>query len=491
MTGVNDLAERVAHFSSLKLLVIGDVMLDRFIYGAVDRISPEAPIPIFQVQREAQMPGGAANVARNALALGANVALISVVGDDRAAQAIEAHFARQQGAHLSLVRSWARTTTVKTRYVAAGQQLLRADEEHKQPLQAADEDTLLERAQAAIQGCDAVAVSDYAKGVLTDRVLSTLFARARAAGKPIICDPKSSNFSRYAGCTVLTPNARELAAASGAPCATDTEVEHAGAKILAVTEIGGLLVTRSEQGLSFLMRGQTPVHIRTAAREVFDVSGAGDTALAVFALAVASGGGFEAAAILSNAAAGIAVGKAGTAVVQPEELLAAVSDVQGTRRPGKIRSAAMLADEVAGWRARGLKVGFTNGCFDILHAGHVALLRQARAQCDRLIVAVNADASVRRLKGPTRPVNAEAQRAEVLQALESVDRLAFFSEDTPLQLIELLRPDVLIKGADYAEDQVVGGGFVKAYGGRVALIPLIPDLSTTNLIRKAAKGQGA
>jgi D-beta-D-heptose 7-phosphate kinase / D-beta-D-heptose 1-phosphate adenosyltransferase len=477
-------------FPRVGLAVLGDLMLDRFVYGSVERISPEAPIPIFAVERESAMPGGAANVARNALALGARVILSGVVGADPAGQELLSLFTREPNATLDAIIAKDRRTTVKTRFTAAGQQMLRADEEQRDLLDAAAEAKLLARWLPALETCNVIALSDYAKGVLTPGIIAQTIARARELRIPVIVDPKASDFKKYAGATMLTPNAKELSLAVKMPVGTDAEAEAAARAALALGVADAILVTRSDKGVTLVPKGGAAFHIPAVAKEVFDVSGAGDTALSVLALALGAGASMQDAAALANLAAGIAVGKAGTAVVRPDELLsAALGPDRATQ--SKIRALERLADDAAGWRARGLKIGFTNGCFDILHAGHVSLLRQARGACDRLIVAVNTDDSIRRLKGPARPVNAAASRAQVLEALEFVDRVIFFAVDTPMALIEGLRPDVLIKGADYAEDQVVGGTFVKSYGGRIALIPLTPDHSTTGIIKRAKLGESA
>lgn len=481
------LQKHIERMAGVKLLVIGDVMLDHFIYGAVERISPEAPIPVLRVEREARMLGGAGNVARNATALGARVSLVATTGDDDAGRAI-AQLAGAEG-QLSgnLVVLPGRRTTVKTRYVAQGQQLLRADCEDAAAIPADVERRLLQTIDGEVKDADAVVISDYAKGMVSRAVAGRAIAAARATGKPVVVDTKAADVEAFRGASLLTPNARELSALTGLSAASNTDVEAASAKLLNDLELGGVVVTRAERGMSVVEHGQPAQHLAAEAREVFDVSGAGDTVLATLALALGAGAPLQEAAALANAAAGIVVGKSGTAVVRADELLRVLraSELQSTQ--DKVMSLDQLLERVASWRTGGLSVGFTNGCFDLLHPGHVSLLVQARAHCDRLIVGLNTDASVRKLKGEGRPVNGETARAVVLAALETVDAVVSFAEDTPLKLIEALRPNVLVKGADYTIDKVVGADVVASYGGRVLLIDLVPGQSTTGTITRMTR----
>jgi len=472
--------------ASVRVLCIGDVMLDRFVYGAVDRVSPEAPIPVLRIEREAQMLGGAGNVVRNIAALGGRATLVATVGDDDAGRSIARLIGDQSGIDASLVTVSGRATTLKLRYVAGNQQLLRADHEQVSALDQDATQRLCAAIESEIADADIVVLSDYAKGVLSPAVIQCACKAAAKAGKLVVADPKSTDFTRYQG-SIVTPNAKELAAASGMPVGDDALVDAAARKVLGTTGAKAILVTRSERGMTLVSKAAGTHHFPTEAREVFDVSGAGDTVLAVFALALGAGGELVDAAALANVAAGIVVGKAGTAVVRPDELAQALhaADLKGPE--AKIRTFDSALDTVARWRARGLKVGFTNGCFDLIHTGHVSLLAQARAACDRLVVGLNTDASVKRLKGPSRPVNTEMARAIVLAALETVDMVVLFDEETPIKLIEAVRPDALIKGADYTVDQVVGAPFVQSYGGRVVLAALTPGQSTSNTIARMAK----
>ncbi len=488
MTG-EELHLALQRLPQARVLCIGDAMLDRFFHGSVSRISPEAPIPVLRIQREASMPGGAGNVVRNLAALGARAAFVSVIGTDAAGAELEKLLDATPSVEASLVVLPGRETTVKTRYIAAGQQLLRADSESEAALPAPARAEVLARSQAAMADCRVLALSDYGKGVLDDEVLAALIAAARARGLAVIVDPKGNDYRRYAGATLVTPNLRELAQASGMPAAGDEQVVAAARKLIADCDIEAVLVTRSAEGMSLVERDGRITHIVAEAREVFDVAGAGDTGVAAVAAALASGLGLEIAARLANLAAGIVVGKTGTAVATLDELRTAIDRHAQSVASAKLMTLEQALSRVGRWRDSGLAIGFTNGCFDLLHPGHVSLLRQARAACDRLIVGLNSDASVQRLKGPTRPVQAEGARAAVLSSLADVDALVVFAEDTPLKLIEALRPDVLVKGADYTESQVVGGDIVKAHGGRVLLAELSPGHSTTSTIKRLAGGQ--
>ena len=486
MTGTSTFLDLLPKFPSVRILCVGDVMLDHFVYGTVERISPEAPVPVLKVNRETHMLGGAGNVARNIAALGARVTLISVVGDDVPGHTISRLIADEPNVEATLVMVPSRQTSLKVRHVASNQQMLRIDRETTSPLGSEDEDRLYDAFAKELPSAAIVILSDYAKGVLSPSVIKRLCTEARLQKKLVVADPKNSDFSRYSGVNILTPNAKELSAATGMPIADDESAEGAATKAIKSAALDAVLVTRSEHGMTLAVKGQATSHYAAQAREVFDVSGAGDTVIATFAVALASGASMPHAASLANVAAGIVVGKAGTAVVRPDELAQALQseDLKGVG--SKIRAMSAARDAVATWRARGQKIGFTNGCFDLVHPGHISLLSQARSQCDRLVVGLNTDASVRRLKGASRPINAEMARSVVLAALESVDMVILFDEDTPIDLIRMFRPDVLVKGADYTVDKVVGGDFVTSYGGRVHLADLTPGQSTTRIVERMA-----
>jgi D-beta-D-heptose 7-phosphate kinase/D-beta-D-heptose 1-phosphate adenosyltransferase len=474
----------VQRFADARILCIGDLMLDRYVVGQVDRISPEAPIPVVAISSISAMAGASGNVARNIAALGGEVSLIGVVGDDEEGRELVRLLSAEPAIVPNLVTAPGRVTTLKMRFVAAGQQLLRADREVSQPIPRVAEDQILAAYEDELVDATLVVVSDYAKGVLTDRVLEQVIARAKAAGKSVIVDPKSMSLSRYSGATVIKPNAKELARATGLPCRTEDEIEQAARWVFQGVDTQALLVTRDESGMMLIPRDRPPVSLGSRAGEVFDTSGAGDTTIATLALGLASGLSLEDAVALANEAAGIVVGKRGTAVVFPQDLTHALHATDLRDASIKIKDTAPAIDQVHQWRAAGLRVGFTNGVFDLVHPGHVALLAEARAQVDRLIVGLNTDASVKRLKGESRPVQDEMARAIVLASLQTADMVVLFGEDTPIRLIEAFRPDVLIKGQDYTAENVVGAEFVRSYGGRLHLAKILPDNSTTRTIAK-------
>jgi D-beta-D-heptose 7-phosphate kinase/D-beta-D-heptose 1-phosphate adenosyltransferase len=480
-TGPDNLSSYVKRFSRASVLVTGDAMLDRYVYGEVKRVSPEAPVPILSVTREVALPGGAANVVRNLIALEAAAALVSVVGDDQAGSDLTGLIGGQQNVEPWLLVQGGRTTTLKTRYIAQGQQLLRADREDTMVLPEKLAGRLVRIASDAMAVTSITVLSDYQKGVLAADVAPQLIAAAKALGRPTIVDPKGADYTRYQGADVITPNRRELALATGMAVDSETGIVAAAQTLLARHGFGAVLVTRGGDGMS-LITNQHIHHYPSEAKEIFDISGAGDTVVATLAAALAVQVPLIEAARLANIAAGIAVGKVGTAVVRQADLLAALAPAAGALR--KIVTPGAAAAAAARWRGLGLKVGFTNGCFDLLHPGHVHLLDRCRAQCDRLIVGINADASVRRLKGQGRPVQPEAARAAVLASLASVDLVCMFEGDTPLEMLELIRPDLLMKGADYSHDTVTGAATVEAWGGLVALIPLLPGHSTTAVVAK-------
>lgn len=480
----------IEQIKQVRVLCIGDVMLDRYLHSNVSRISPEGPVPVARVTRTENIAGGVANVARNIAALGAQATVTGVIGKDTTGRDLEMTLARDDGVQTRFVVTEQRPTTEKIRYVSQGQQLLRADREDAALLPDALEQQLLEVLEKEVALYDVVVLSDYAKGVLTKKVLGKAIALAREKGVPVVVDPKSSDLSRYAGATVITPNTKETMEATGIDPSNDEQAQAAGLKALQISQASALLVTRAEQGMSLVRAGLPAVHIRATAHEVFDVVGAGDTVVATLAVCLGSGLPLEEAAKMANMAAGIVVEKAGTATVSMFELLEAIKRQERKHDPqnsirNKIGPLPELLQLCRQWQQQGLKVGFTNGCFDLLHVGHVSLLTFARAQCDRLIVGLNSDDSVRRLKGPSRPVNSEGDRAYVLAALQSVDAVVVFGEDTPESLIEALTPNVLIKGADYTVDQIVGAKHVLAHGGEVRTFELVPGRSSTKMIEKA------
>ena len=465
-------------------------MLDRFVEGSVIRISPESPTPVFNYESEKLFPGGAANVTRNISALGAEATLLSIVGVDDAAEALVRSIKANSDIKPILIKTKDRPTTVKTRFVVRGQHMLRVDQEVKIPISPECERLCLAALAEHLPGHDVLIISDYAKGLLTDHLTREAIGLARSLGKEIVVDPKSSKFAKYALASLITPNAIETEQACGIYPDSDAKAEAAGRIGITQSQAEAILITRGEQGMSLVSRSGPVLHIAADTKEVFDVAGAGDTVIATLGVALASGLPVSEAAYLANAAAGVVVGKRGTASVSPDELILALErQYEGVHRKGT--PILLTADEAERYarlrRMESKVVGFTNGCFDILHPGHISLLNFARDNCDCLIVGLNSDASVKRLKGNERPVNSEHDRSVVLSALGSVDAVVIFDEDTPYSLIAAVKPDVLFKGADYNIKDVVGADLVLQNGGKVLLAELVPDVSSTRTIEKAKR----
>jgi D-beta-D-heptose 7-phosphate kinase/D-beta-D-heptose 1-phosphate adenosyltransferase len=473
--------------NGVRVLCAGDVMLDRYIYGAVERVSPEAPIPVLRIERETTMLGGAGNVIRNILALGSRARLVAAVGDDAAGLEVRRLLSAGHGASFALVTDETRQTSIKTRFLAGNQQILRADQESVVPLAAPCRRALMEAFHTMLRDAEVVVLSDYGKGVLSDGIAAQLIAAARRAGKPILVDPKGRDYSRYAGASVVTPNRIELAEASGATVRTPDEAIAAARQLLDAHGFEAVIATLGKKGMVVATAEGEVRHLSAEARDVFDVSGAGDTVVAALAAALGARAELGRAAALANVAARIVVGKVGTAVAYKSEVVDALRHQDLSEAEAKVTTLGPALDRVALWRRRGFRIGFTNGCFDLLHPGHVSLLAYARKSCDRLIVAINSDDSVRRLKGAARPIQTETARATVLASLASVDLVVIFSEDTPLKMIEAFRPDVLVKGADYRLEQVVGAEYVQSYGGVVRLARIEPGFSTTATIARLAE----
>ena len=470
----------IDRLAEVNVLVVGDVLLDRFIEGKVTRISREAPVPVLKFGAARAVMGGACNVAANILATGGTVTLVGLVGEDEAAAELAALF--RGFARLSpwMIADAARSTTVKTRYLSGWQQLLCIDAEDSTPAPPAIRDRLVAAAVDVIGEAKVVVISDYGRGALDDDAIRTLIAAARKAGKPVVVDPRRADASVFAGATLVTPNLEEMEAFTGIRASSDEAAETACRRVLDTVAVDAVLVTRGAGGMTLMERGGGAIHVPAMTHQVFDVTGAGDTVVATIASALAAGAMLADAVRLANIAAGIAVSKSGTATVHPQELRQAL----GAARDGGVASRAEAAEHVALWKSLGLKVGFTNGVFDLLHRGHLHSLEQAKRRVERLVVGVNSDASVKRLKGPERPVQDESARAAVLAALRSVDLVAVFEEDTPEELIRALKPDVIFKGADYAGKDVPGAAFVKSYGGAVELLPLLEGYSTTGTVAK-------
>ncbi len=482
-----DFDKYFSSFAEQTVLCVGDLMLDEFVYGEVSRISPEAPTPVIAVTRSEVMIGGAGNVARNLVSLGARCIFAGVVGDDDAGGQLKSALANipQIGAHL--VIDAGRRTTRKVRFVSEhhSAHLLRADWEAISPVDAKSEDALIGHVAKAMPKAGAVVLSDYAKGALTPRVIRAVIDAANKLGKPVLVDPKGRDYSIYKGATMITPNRQELADATHRVAHTDDEVAAAALELGRALGTKAVLVTRSEAGMTLVGEGGT-VHVPAYPVRVRDVSGAGDTVVAVLAAMLAIRADFESAMRVANAAAAVVVGKRGTATLSIAELRSRTLPAATLAPEEKIVFDWGLLDEHMGeWRKQGLRVGFTNGCFDLLHPGHVKLLAGARAACDRLVVGLNGDASVTRLKGAGRPVQPVSSRAEVLAAMEAVDLVVVFDEDTPEKLITRVKPTVLVKGSDYKREDVVGHAIVEALGGEVILIDLVPGQSTTSMVERS------
>ncbi|MEA2119185.1 bifunctional D-glycero-beta-D-manno-heptose-7-phosphate kinase/D-glycero-beta-D-manno-heptose 1-phosphate adenylyltransferase HldE [Halovibrio sp. HP20-50] len=457
-----------------RVLVVGDVMLDRYWHGGTSRISPEAPVPVVRVEDVEDRPGGAANVALNITSLGGHAVLAGVIGIDENAQILQASL-NASGVSAHFQRSAEIPTITKLRVMSRNQQLLRLDFE--QPLDSVETSELVAQVEKALPDCDIVILSDYGKGTLNQ--VENLIASATDQGKRVLIDPKGQDFSRYRGASLITPNLTEFEAVVG-HCATDDELSRRGEALRAELELEALLITRSEKGMTLIREGHAPLHLPTRAQEVFDVTGAGDTVIGLMGLALAAGHAFPEAMMLANLGAGLVVAKPGTATLSIAELYTALHGDKlaefGVIEPD------MLIEAVRAAQLRGERVVMTNGCFDILHAGHVAYLEQAKRLGDRLIVAVNDDASIGRLKGPKRPINPLNRRMQVLAGLGAVDWVVPFRDDTPQALIEAVLPDILVKGGDYRPEDIAGGAAVMTNGGEVKVLGFEDGVSTSAMI---------
>lgn len=481
-----DLIEAAESFSDIHVLCIGDPMLDEFIYGHTSRISPEAPIPVLKFGNMISMLGGAANAARNACSLGARVTLLAPIGADQAGEALKALQSAESSLEARFVTD-PRGTIVKSRYVSAGQQLLRVDREHDAPLSSATLEELLTIIPEAVKSADILVMSDYGKGAISSSVCRAAIGAAKTAGISVIVDPRGNDFSKYAGSLAVTPNLAELQIAIGSKVLSSEDVVAAARSLAASCDIKYVVVTRGGDGVSVVDRDGLLAHIPAHKVSVFDVSGAGDTFVGAFACALASQFSVLEAATYANAASSVSVAKLGTATVSRAEV------AEKLRVPAHIAVAKIASSQeealglVSAWRSKGRRIGFTNGCFDLLHSGHLHVLREAAKLCDRLIVGVNDDDSIRRLKGMTRPVLDQATRVDVVSSLAFVDLVVLFSEDTPANLIESLRPDILVKGGDYAASGVAGADTVRRGGGEVRIIPTLEGHSTTATVQKVLR----
>ncbi len=471
-------------FSRLKVLVIGDLMLDRYIHGDAERLSPESPVPVLRHVQRYERPGGAANVAMNLRGLGCEAVLAGFWGADSEAAEL-GRLLEAGGVDTVGVVTSALPTTSKTRILARAQQMLRLDIETREEHSADDVQRLTSRCVELVRKVHAIVLSDYAKGVLTRDLCHAVIREARSASVMVLADPKTRDLSKFSGVATVCPNLGELSLATGVPAHQTEEMFAAARAQMREHEIGFLTVTRSEKGITVLEPERT-LHFAARAREVFDVSGAGDTVIATLAAGMAGGLPVGAAVELANLAAGIVVGKSGTAPITRHELMAELTPSSGIASVEKVLSEERLLQRVAEWRAGGERIVFTNGCFDLLHVGHVTLLEQCKRFGSKLVLALNTDNSIARLKGPSRPVVGEGERARVMAALAAVDAVVLFEEDTPLRLIRAVKPDVLVKGGDYTVEAVVGHEDVLAGGGRVEIVPTVEGFSTTNIVRKLA-----
>lgn len=469
------------------VLVIGDLMLDRYLVGDVQRISPEAPVPVVLLKQQNDRAGGAANVAANLAELGVETHIAGCVGQDTEASILLGLINRLGISTDAVIHSETRPTTAKTRVMSSHQQIVRIDQESAEAFNQAESTELRVRIDEALKNKPAIVIlSDYAKGVLSDTMCKAIIKECNFAGIPVIADPKGLDYSKYQGATALTPNKKETAEACGVSINDNSALLASAKELKKKLGLQFLAVTRGEEGIS-LLEASEEHHIAATAKQVFDVSGAGDTVIATLAAGLIHGLTAQQALELANTAAGIVVGKVGTVPINHDELLNELSSKDATEQADKITDLANLTNKVAAWKAAKQKIVFTNGCFDLLHAGHVTYLEAAKKTGDKLILGLNTDRSVSALKGPTRPVIHENDRARVLAALEAVDAVILFDEDTPLNLIHAIKPDVIVKGDDYTEDQVVGGKEVKSWGGEVKLIPLVQGRSTSKIIEKMAQ----
>src|SRR5256714_3945018 len=483
-----DFEKRLQSIAQQTILCVGDLMLDEFVYGEVGRISPEAPAPVLVVKRNEIAIGGAGNVARNIASLGARCIFVGLVGDDDAGRNVIAGLQADPLVEPSLVVDRTRPTTRKMRFVSEhfSTHLLRADWEVAAPADADREGELIAGALAALPRVGAFVLSDYAKGVLTPRVTRAVIEAAKRARVPVIVDPKAADYSIYRGATVIPPNRRELAQATRREAVGDAAIHSAAEELAGIVACEAVVVTRSEEGMSLYAKGEAPVHVPAYAVKVRDVSGPGDTVVATLAVMLAIGVDYEAAMRAANAGAAVVVGKPGTATVTVSELRHRLLPAAATALEDKIVfDRSVLDQRLAEWRRQRLRIGFTNGCFDLLHRGHIRLIAEARSACDRLVVGLNSDASGTRLKGKGRPIQDVTSRADVLAALEAVGLVVVVEEDTPLELIRQVRPAVLVKGGDYTREKGVGHDVAEAYGGEGILVDLMPGHSTTSMVARS------
>jgi D-beta-D-heptose 7-phosphate kinase/D-beta-D-heptose 1-phosphate adenosyltransferase len=471
----------ISKFDQCRLFVIGDLMLDEYLWGEVDRISPEAPVQVVSIQKEDYTLGGAGNVVNNAVSLGAKVAVAGVIGAGRNGQLLLTRFNELGVDTAGIIQEVDRRTTKKTRIIAANQHVLRIDRETNQDVSEPTLEKMIHYIEDKMSDIDVVLISDYGKGLITKNLISRVTASAKKHKKIIIVDPKGLDFSKYSGVSLLTPNKKEASLASGVDINNELSFEIAANKILETINLDNLLITCGKDGMVLFGKNKEPYWVKAEARQVFDVSGAGDTVLAVFGLAVASGASIHNSVTVANTAAGIVVGKVGTATVSKHELASALKSDEN-RLPVKYKDLTELPALVEDLKKKGKRLVLTNGCFDLLHAGHIMLFSRSKQMGDILIVAIDDDESVKILKGSGRPVLNAKERVKILSALDAVDYVVVFSSQQLINLIETIQPDVLTKGSNYTTTQVFGREHVEALGGKVELIPVTEDISSTRII---------
>jgi D-beta-D-heptose 7-phosphate kinase / D-beta-D-heptose 1-phosphate adenosyltransferase len=484
-----DLIELVQRLGQPRVLVVGDLMLDRYVWGDAERISQEAPVILLHADKREERLGGASSVATMLRALGARVSLAGVIGDDSDGGRVRQILTNLGIDHEGVVPDPDRPTTVKERYIGRAQhrhpqQMIRVDYERRAPVSASIEDELRRGITSQLRRADLVLISDYDKGVCTPSLLAAVIAGAKARGLRTLADPiRTSDYRKYHGCAAITPNRLEAGLATGRTLANTEEAMQAAIQLLEQLDLEAAIVTLDKDGMALAHRDGRRHLFPTRPRQVYDITGAGDMVLSVLGMTLATGADYDPAIRLANIAGGLEVEKIGVATVTRDEILRDLSPGAPAGSQKVLERDRLLA-ELDSRRRLGQRVAFTNGCFDVLHAGHVQYLQEARAQADLLVVGLNSDASVRALKGASRPVHSADARASVLAGLQAVDYVTIFAETTPLELIEALRPDVLVKGADYRKDEVVGAAFVEAHGGRVYLAPLREGYSTTRILQQ-------
>jgi D-beta-D-heptose 7-phosphate kinase / D-beta-D-heptose 1-phosphate adenosyltransferase len=469
--------------SKAKVLCVGDIILDKFVYGDVERISPEAPIPVFNIRSDKLMLGGAGNVASNLSGLGAKTRFITVVGNDLAGNDVKKLITAIPNMAATLISEKERRTSIKTRYIAGGQQMMRTDDETIALIKKGTKQRILKLIDSALNNYNVLVIADYAKGVLTPDLIKQLIKIAKKIKIPVIVDPQGSNYTPYKGVDIVTPNRKELALATGMPADSDKQIRLAANKLISDHNIKSILATRSGDGMTLINSNSFNTY-QAEAQEIFDVSGAGDTVVATISASLSAGIDLKQAVQLANISAGIVVAKTGTAVAYANDIVETLEKRKSENKEIKILSTKLAVDRAKVWRSQKFKIGFTNGCFDLLHPGHIATINAAKAACDKLIVGLNNNASVQRLKGSQRPIQSEEIRAQILSSLTNVDAVLIFSEDTPIKILRNLKPDVFIKGGDYKIETLPEANTVHAYGGKIILTRILKGHSTTTTIAK-------